>query len=151
MIDENLQELYQEIILDHNSRPRNYRAIEACTHKADGNNPVCGDEVTIFLIVKDNIVKDVSFQGEGCAISKASSSLMTKKVMGKTVNEARKIILDVNKILTGNNDQEIDLDESGDLAALAGVRKFPARIKCATLAWHTLDAALDGNTVISTE
>lgn len=146
-----MQELYQEIILDHNKRPRNFGKIEGYTHHAEGNNPLCGDEIEVFVRVKDGVIDDIAFQGEGCAICKASGSLMTSTLKGRTVEEAHREFGIVIEILTGREDSEAALDEVGDLAALQGVRQFPARIKCATLSWHTLEAALKGKEVVSTE
>ena len=146
-----LFELYQEIILDHNKRPRNYREIDPHTHFAEGTNPVCGDEISVYLKVDDGKIEDVSFQGEGCAISKASASLMTTGVRGKTVVEAKAEFEKVREMLTGPADIQVDLDEVGNVACLSGVRQFPARIKCATLAWHALNAALEGESGVTTE
>lgn len=146
-----LFELYQEIILDHNKRPRNYREIDRHTHFAEGSNPICGDEISVYLKVDEGKIEDVSFQGEGCAISKASASLMTTGVRGKTVVEAKAEFEKVREMLTGPADTQVDLDEVGNVACLSGVRQFPARIKCATLAWHALNAALEGETGVTTE
>ncbi len=146
-----MQDLYQEIILDHNKRPRNFRRIEPFTHHADGHNPLCGDEIEVFLVVKDGKIEDIAFQGEGCAISKASASLMTSSVKGMSVEQARREFGTVIEMLTGRNAAPADLGEIGDLAALQGVRQFPARIKCATLSWHALEAALKGKDETSTE
>jgi nitrogen fixation NifU-like protein len=146
-----MQDLYQEIILDHNKRPRNFRRLEPHTHHADGHNPLCGDELEVFLVVKDGKIEDIAFQGEGCAISKASASLMTASLKGRTVEEAHREFGTVIEMLTGKNQKPVDLDAVGDLAALQGVRQFPARIKCATLSWHALEAALKGSQATSTE
>jgi nitrogen fixation NifU-like protein len=133
-----LQELYQEMILDHNRRPRNFRVIAGGRH-AEGYNPLCGDRVTVYLTVQDDVIRDVSFQGSGCAISKASASLMTESVKGKTIAEAGTLLERFHRMLTGPDDSTgRDL---GKLEALAGVRQFPTRVKCATLAWHALQAA----------
>lgn len=139
-----LEDLYQEIILDHNKRPRNAHDMPDCTCSADGNNPLCGDEVTVYLKVNDDTVEDVSFKGQGCAISQASASLMTLQIKGKSIEDAHTAVRNICHMLTAEEEPEIDLAEIGDLAALSGVRKFVARIKCATLAWHTLEAALNG-------
>lgn len=146
-----MEDLYQEIILDHNKRPRNFRRLEPHTHHADGNNPLCGDEIEVFLVVKDGRIVDIAFQGEGCAISRASASLMTSELKGRTVEDAHREFDRVIAILTGREGRTVDLAEAGDLAALQGVRQFPARIKCATLSWHALEAALKGKTETSTE
>jgi nitrogen fixation NifU-like protein len=147
--DAGLDDLYQEVILDHNRRPRNFRAIDA-GRKAEGYNPLCGDRLTVYLHVAKDVIEDVSFQGSGCAISKASASLMTESVKGKTVAEARALFDRFHQMLTSPvNAPAADL---GKLNVLAGVRQFPVRVKCATLAWHTLRAAADaGDGVVSTE
>lgn len=144
-----LSDLYQEIILDHNKRPRNFREIPACTCEAEGNNPLCGDEVKVFVQMEDGKLSDVAFSGHGCAISKASASMMTVKTKGRTGGEARAMSHAVREMLLG---PEAEPPRAlGDLVALSGVRKFPARIKCAVLPWHTLEAALDGQASATTE
>jgi nitrogen fixation NifU-like protein len=150
-MSDDLQDLYQDIILDHNRRPRNSRELPDRTHYAEGLNPLCGDEVTINLQLFENTIKDITFQGQGCAISQASASLMTEILMGLSLDDMRKQSEIVQKLLTSENELEDALFEYGNLAALSGVRKFPARIKCATLAWHTLEAALKGMHSVSTE
>ncbi len=148
MSDE-LQELYQEVILDHNRRPRNFRVIEA-GRRSEGYNPLCGDRITVYLHVEDGIIKDVSFQGSGCAISKASASLMTESVKGKTVDEAQALFERFQRMITASTDSPAA--DLGKLTVLAGVRQFPVRVKCASLAWHTLRAAVDSAAeVVSTE
>ena len=135
-----LQDLYQEVILDHNRRPRNFRAIEkGC--KAEGFNPLCGDRVTVYLTVDDGVITDVSFQGSGCAISKASASLMTESVKGKTIEEVQALFDRFQRMITAP--AETPIDNLGKLMVLAGVRQFPVRVKCASLAWHTLRSAVD--------
>lgn len=146
-----LFDLYQEIILDHNKRPRNYRQVEESTHEAEGNNPVCGDEISVSLKVDDGRVTDIGFQGEGCAISKASASLMTSDVKGKSVTEVMERFEQVKGMLTGTEENLDILEEMGNIACLSGVRQFPARIKCATLAWHALSAAIRGGGQATTE
>lgn len=146
-----LDDLYQDIILSHNKRPRNYRKMPEATHHAEGHNPLCGDEVTVYLHVDGDTISDVSFDGQGCAISKASASLMTLRLKGKTIAQVRELAQEVRAMLAGQDDQMPDLEELGDLAALAGVRKYAVRVKCATLAWHTLEAALEGRSSVSTE
>jgi len=146
-----LDDLYQEIILDHNRRPRNFRAMENSTHSAEGHNPLCGDEVTVFLHLNGETIEDVSFNGQGCAISKASASLMTARLKGKTLTEVRGIVDQVRSLLTATVEPDPDLEQLGDIAALSGVRKFAVRVKCATLPWHTLEAALEGRAEVSTE
>lgn len=144
-----LADLYQEIILDHNKRPRNFREMPECTCSAEGQNPLCGDEVKVFVKVEEGRLADVSFLGQGCAISKASASLMTGKTKGRTDEEARHFSTRVRGMLVGPEQEPPP--ELGDIAALSGVRKFPARIKCAMLPWHALEAALDGHTTATTE
>lgn len=146
-----LDDLYQDIILNHNKRPRNYRKMPDATHRAEGHNPLCGDEVTVYLHLDGDTISDVSFDGQGCAISKASASLMTTRLKGKSLTEVRALAKEVRAMLAGQEDKAPDLEELGDLAALAGVRKYAVRVKCATLAWHTLEAALEGRASISTE
>jgi len=144
-----LRALYEEVILDHNRRPRNFLyKPEASNRHAHGYNPLCGDEFTLNLHVEDGIVKDVGFEGVGCAISTASASLMTESIKGKTVEHAQRLFRGVHDLLT----KEGAADELGKLQVLAGVRDYPARVKCATLAWHTLLAALESKTdMVSTE
>lgn len=137
-----LRDLYQEVILDHNKSPRNYRALAAPTHKADGYNPLCGDKLTVFLEVAGGRVESVTFVGSGCAISTASASLMTESLEGRTVAEARALFEKVHELLTAPD--EPSTEGLGKLAVFSGVREFPMRVKCASLAWHTLKAALDG-------
>ena len=147
-----LQELYQELILDHNRRPRNRRALESPSAKAEGYNPLCGDRVTVFINVEDDKVKDVTFEGSGCAISTASASLMTETLKGKTLDEAKVLFRRFHSLVTGDP-SEIDQGEGlGKLEVFSGVCRYPARVKCATLAWHTVKSALDEeNETVSTE
>jgi nitrogen fixation NifU-like protein len=144
-----LSDLYQEVILDHNRRPRNFRTIEGPTHKAEGHNPLCGDRLSLFLDVEDGIVRDAAFQGTGCAISRASASLMTDTVKGLPLDEVRGIFERFHRMITTPPDQAVE--DLGKLSVLAGVRQFPVRVKCASLAWHTLKAALESKQVVSTE
>lgn len=146
-----LSDLYQEIILDHNRRPRNYGKLEQATHQAEGHNPLCGDEISVFIRVENDRITDISFDGQGCAISKASASLMTSRLKGRTLEEVRAVAADVRELLTGPDEGPADLEKLGDLAALQGVRKYAVRVKCATLAWHALEAALAGDHEITTE
>ena len=139
-----LDELYQEVILDHNKSPRNYRVIAGANRKAEGYNPLCGDHVTVFLQVDDGVIKDISFQGSGCAISKASASMMTTELKGKTETAAQELFDHVHKMLTGDAGADSGTEKVGKLAILSGVCKFPARVKCASLAWHTVNSALKG-------
>lgn len=145
-----LRELYQEIIIDHNRNPRNFREIQHPTVEAKGYNPLCGDKLTVYLLLSDGIVEDISFIGCGCAISQASASLMTDALKGKTIEKAHAIFEQFHRMLTSEDDiQAMKVDK---LTVLAGVRAFPARVKCATLAWHTLEAALKKEKlVVSTE
>ena len=146
-----LDELYQEVILDHNKSPRNFRAMGDASRSAEGYNPLCGDQVTIYVKVDGGIIKDISFQGSGCAISKASASMMTSALKGKTEAEAKELFENVHNMLTGESNGQ-STTRLGKLAILSGVCKFPARVKCASLAWHTVNAALKGEgEVASTE
>lgn len=138
-----LEELYQEIIMEHNRKPRNFRALEDA-QSADGFNPFCGDQITLYLKIDDDVVTDVGFQGSGCAISRASASMMTESIKGKSQTDIRAIFDDFHHMITGDPDTELDSELLGDLELLAGVSEFPTRIKCATLSWHTLQAALKG-------
>ena len=135
-----IQELYREVILDHNRQPRNFRVLEG-GRQAEGYNPLCGDRLVVYLRVEDGAIRDVAFHGSGCAISKASASLMTECVKGKSVAEAGELFQRFQQMITAPPNSPVD--HVGKLAALAGVRQFPIRVKCASLAWHTLKAALD--------
>jgi len=146
-----LDELYQEIVMDHNRKPRNFRRLDGANHMADGFNPFCGDEVKLFLIIENETVKDVSFQGSGCAISRASVSMMTDAIKGKTVEETEHLFDLFQGLLTSGEEETIDTSSLGDLEVLAGVSEFPTRVKCATLSWHTLRGAIRGEEKISTE
>jgi len=140
-----LRDLYQATILDHNKKPRNFRAIEGAEKHADGHNPLCGDKLTVYLQLDDeDRVTDVAFEGAGCAISTASASLMTELVKGKTISEVEEIFERFHDLVTSAPNSPVDLSELGKLAVFSGVREYPMRVKCATLAWHTLRAALDG-------
>ena len=142
-MDQELRELYQQVILDHNKSPRNFRVIEHPTQEADGYNPLCGDSIHIYLEMENDIVKDVSFQGSGCAISKASASLMTSILKGKTKEEAEKLFNNFHDLVTGKLGDNSGTDELGKLAVFTGVQEFPVRVKCASLAWHTMISALN--------
>lgn len=147
-----LAELYQEIILDHNKAPRNFRSLPDADHKAEGYNPLCGDKVTIYLKMENDRVEDIGFQGAGCAISTASASLMTETLKGKTCEEARVLFQQFLSLVTGRSDADGDGAQLGKLAVFEGVSEFPVRVKCATLVWHTFQAALDKNgEAVSTE
>jgi nitrogen fixation NifU-like protein len=146
-----LRELYQEVILDHNKRPRNFRVPDPVNRQAEGYNPLCGDKITIFLYLEGNIIRDLGFQGTGCAISKASASLMTDALRGKTVEQANALFDQFHALVTGPA-TAAESDELGKLAVLGGVREYPMRVKCASLAWHTLKAAMQAeHNVVSTE
>ncbi len=146
-----LSELYQQVILDHNKKPRNFRKMETANRIAEGHNPLCGDQLIVYLQLEDNIVKDVSFEGSGCAISKAAASMMTQSVKGKTTDEAQVLFDEFHRMVTGELDEEMTPNALGRLTIFSGVRDFPARVKCASLSWHTMNAALKGEEVISTE
>lgn len=147
-----LRELYQEIILDHNKNPRNYRAIGDPDGKIEGFNPLCGDHYTIYVKLAGDVIVDVSFVGTGCAISKASASVMSTVVKGKTKEEAKQLFETFHKLVMGSDESKADLEMLGKLAAFSGVSEFPVRVKCASLPWHTLRAALEAkNEVVSTE
>jgi nitrogen fixation protein NifU and related proteins len=138
-----LRDLYQELILDHTKKPRNFRKIEGVGSKADGHNPLCGDKLTVFLIVDGGIVTDISFIGSGCAISMASASMMTESLKGKTIAEAKTMFGRFHELLTGDSDGPRDPESLGKLVVFGGVKEFPVRVKCATLAWHTMNAILE--------
>jgi nitrogen fixation protein NifU and related proteins len=147
--DVRLDDLYQEVILDHNRRPRNFRTIEG-GQRAEGFNPLCGERLTVYVRVEDGVITDASFQGSGCAISKASASMMTESVKGKTVADAEALFARFQRMITAPLDGPSD--NMGKLTALAGVRQFPIRVKCASLPWHTLQAAVDArDEMVSTE
>ena len=141
-MDQELRELYQQVILDHNKSPRNFRKMENASSQAEGYNPLCGDHIDVYVLVEDGIVKDVSFNGEGCAISKASASVMTSILKGKSKEEAEKLFNKFHDLVTGKLGDDLDVDELGKLAVFAGVQEFPVRVKCASLAWHTMMNAL---------
>ena len=145
-----LRDLYQEVILEHSKAPRNFRELQNANHKAEGYNPLCGDHFTVYLDLEGDTIHDVSFQGSGCAISKASASMMTQSLKGKSKEEAAKIFENFHDLVTGHADGDTRM--LGKLAVFSGVSEFPVRVKCATLAWHTLQAALEGKQEkISTE
>jgi nitrogen fixation NifU-like protein len=145
-----LKDLYRDIIVDHNRHPRNFREMPQADRRADGFNPLCGDKLTMFVRLDGERIADVSFHGSGCAISVASASLLTESVKGKTVAEAEQLFQQMHQLLT-REDADIDVASLGKLGALSGVREFPARVKCASLCWHTLDAALHRQDQVSTE
>jgi len=146
-----LKDLYQEVIIDHNRSPRNFGKLEDADHTLEGYNPLCGDRLTLYLKIKDDLISGISFDGSGCAISVASASLMTEAMKGKTIEEGTLIFNAFHELVTVDS-QDIDFDKLGKLAAIAGVREYPARVKCATLCWHTLHSLLtDDTTSVSTE
>jgi nitrogen fixation NifU-like protein len=144
-----LSDLYQEVILDHNRRPRNFRKLEGASHCAEGYNPLCGDRIAVFVRIDGDRISDITFEGSGCAISKASASLMTDRLKGSTVSEARDLFERFHRMVTTPSNEAVE--ELGKLSALAGVREFPVRVKCASLAWHTLKAAMDRQERVSSE
>ena len=146
-----LSELYQQVILDHNKKPRNFRRLDHANHTADGYNPLCGDQLTIYLDLENDLVKDVGFEGSGCAISKAAASMMTQAVKGKSKEQVENLFSEFHSMVTGELNEETDENSLGNLKIFAGVREFPVRVKCATLAWHTLHAALNKEALVSTE
>ncbi len=139
-----LRELYQEVIIDHSRRPRNFRRLGDTAHKVEGFNPLCGDHITVYVVVQDDVVKDIAFQGSGCAISTASASVMTEALKGKTRAEAEKLFQAFHGLVTGKPERIADGASLGKLAVFAGVSEFPTRVKCATLCWHTARAAMEG-------
>jgi nitrogen fixation NifU-like protein len=146
-----LSELYQQVILDHNKKPRNFRKLESANHSAEGFNPLCGDQLTVYLDLEDGTVKEISFEGSGCAISKAAASMMTQAVKGKSKQEAEQLFTEFHGMVTGELDEEATTNGLGNLKIFSGVREFPVRVKCASLAWHTLHAALNNQELVSTE
>jgi nitrogen fixation NifU-like protein len=138
-----LRDLYQDVILEHSKTPRNYRQLPAANHKAEGFNPLCGDRFTVYVTVEGGTIRDISFQGSGCAISKASASMMTQILKGKTTEEAKQLFERFHEMVTGHARVKEGAD-MGKLAVFSGVSEFPVRVKCASLAWHTLQAALEG-------
>lgn len=152
MINGDLRGLYQEVVIDHGRHPRNFRKLDNATSTANGDNPLCGDEITLYLKLSDGIIQDIAFQGIGCAISQASASLMTMALKGKTQAEALALFGHVHAMLTEKPDSDAQPEELGKLAVLSGVWEFPLRVKCATLAWHTMRSALESSgDLVSTE
>ncbi|HEX8249050.1 MAG TPA: SUF system NifU family Fe-S cluster assembly protein [Pyrinomonadaceae bacterium] len=146
-----LSDLYQEVILEHNKNPRNFREIENADKTAEGHNPLCGDQLKLYLTMDNDTVKDVAFKGSGCAISKASASMMTQVIKGKNREEAEVLFDEFHRMVLGEMDEEAEENRLGKLKIFAGVREFPARVKCASLSWHTLHAALNNEDAVSTE
>lgn len=150
---DDLKELYQEIILDHNKHPKNFRRLERANRQAEGYNPLCGDRYNLSLRVENGVIEDIAFEGAGCAISKAAASVMTSEIKGKTVSQARELFKEYQALVTGALAAEEEVGALGDMAAFCGVREFPVRVKCATLAWHALMSALEtpASTTVSPE
>ena len=152
MNSDSRNELYQEVILEHNKKPRNFRKIEHPTHVAEGYNPLCGDHINVYLKVNPhNIIEDISFEGSGCAISTASASMMTAKLKGKPVSEAEKIFEEFHKLVVGELKPEKDPNILGNLSIFSGIWHFPSRVKCASLSWHAMHGALNKVKTVSTE
>lgn len=151
-MDNELRELYQQVILDHNKSPRNFKILDEANHHAEGHNPLCGDHLDVYLQLENDVVKDISFVGNGCAISKSSASLMTSIVKGKTKEEAERLFEKFHALVTGKLNDPNEIEALGKLAVFQGVQEFPVRVKCASLAWHTLHNALNNKEEkISTE
>ncbi len=146
-----LSDLYQEVILEHNKNPRNFREIDDADQTADGKNPLCGDALRVYLKMDGDVVGDVAFKGSGCAISKASASMMTQAVKGKSKAEAETLFNEFHQMVTGEMDTDTQENHLGKLKIFAGVLEFPARVKCASLSWHTLHAAMQGEDAVTTE
>lgn len=149
------QDLYQQVIIEHHKKPRNFRKIDPATHQAEGFNPLCGDHLWVYLTVSGEgpaaVIEDISFEGDGCAISKASASMMTQNLKGKTVEDAKHVFADFHKLVIGQLNPEKDPHVLGRLAIFSGIWKYPARVKCAALAWHTMNGALRKEATVSTE
>jgi len=145
-----LSELYQQVILDHNKKPRNFRKPELFNRSAQGHNPLCGDQLTVYLQLDNGIITDVAFEGSGCAISKAAASMMTQTLKGKSTDETEKLFSGFHQMVTSDSDDDVS-ENLGNLRIFSGVREFPVRVKCATLPWHTFKAALENKEVVSTE
>jgi nitrogen fixation NifU-like protein len=146
-----LSELYQAVILDHNKKPRNFHKLETANHSAEGFNPLCGDQLTVYVKLENDTVTDVSFEGAGCAIFKASASMMTQAVKGKSKQDTEALFKEFHRLVTGELDEENEPNHLGKLTIFAGVREIPVRVKCATLSWHTMHAALNNQELVSTE
>ena len=146
-----LSDLYQQVILDHNKKPRNFRKLETANHSAEGFNPLCGDQLTVYLNLENDAVKEITFEGSGCAISKAAASMMTQAVKGKTKQEAEQLFSEFHGMVTGELDEAAAPNNLGNLKIFSGVREFPVRVKCASLPWHTMHAALNNQELVSTE
>jgi nitrogen fixation protein NifU and related proteins len=152
MFDNDINDLYQELILDHNAHPHNYGELKGANYQAHGHNPLCGDDVEIYLLIKNDCIVDICFIGHGCAISKSSASIMTDELKGKSLTEAQAIFHVFHELLTVEDSSKLDKNVLGKASVFLGVKQFPMRVKCATLAWHTLIAALNGkNNLVTTE
>ena len=151
-MDDSLRELYQEVILDHSRHPRHFGALEGATHMGEGHNPLCGDRIKIYLLIgKDGRIEDIKFEGKGCAISQASASLMTDLLKGRTLGEAQKLMGGFLHLVKGEAADDLAEEDRETLDVMAGVSAFPMRVKCATLAWHTMKSALEGGSAAKTE
>ncbi|MGI9066072.1 MAG: Fe-S cluster assembly sulfur transfer protein SufU [Pyrinomonadaceae bacterium] len=146
-----IRELYNEVLEEHDKKPRNFRKMELANRKSVGFNPVCGDKLVVYLQDEDGIIKDISFEGEGCRISKAAASMMTQALKGKSRKEAETLFDEFHRMVTGDLDEQVTPNQLGHLKIFAGVRKIPVRVKCASLAWHTMHAALNNEEIVSTE
>jgi nitrogen fixation NifU-like protein len=149
-----LSELYQQVILDHNKKPRNFRKLETANHSAEGFNPLCGDHLTVYLNLEEGAVKEISFEGSGCAISKAAASMMTQALKGKSKQQAEALFKEFHGMVAGDTvvgEEDVENESLGNLRVFSGVREFPVRVKCATLPWHTMHAALNNQAITSTE
>lgn len=145
-------ELYQQVILEHNKKPRNFKKLEPCSHEAEGYNPLCGDHLNVYLqVTAEGVIEEVSFLGDGCAISKASASMMTSSLKGKTVDEAKALFQEFHKLVTKEIDPQHDPHHLGKLTVFSGIWKYPSRVKCAILAWHTMKGALEDTKRVSTD
>ena len=152
MTDDLQRELYQQVILEHNKKPKNFHKMDDATHKAEGYNPLCGDHLNVYLKLSDNdTIEEISFEGEGCAISKASSSMMTQSLKGKSVDEAKKLFKEFHNLIIGELNPDKDQHSLGKLAIFSGIWHFPSRVKCASLCWHTMNGALDREKTVTTE
>jgi len=152
MTHDSQTELYQQVILEHNKKPKNFKKLDNATHAAEGYNPLCGDHLNVYLHINaDQIIDDVSFEGDGCAISRASASMMTASLKGKKVEEAKTLFDQFHSLITGKLNPEKEKNQLGKLAIFSGIWHFPARVKCASLSWHTMKGALDREKKISTE
>jgi nitrogen fixation NifU-like protein len=151
-MNQELKELYQQVILDHNKSPRNFKKLETANHTAEGYNPLCGDKINVFIETENQKIKDITFLGSGCAISKASASLMSSAVKGHSIGEAKELFEKFHDLITGKITEDDDIDDLGKLKVFSGVREFPMRVKCASLAWHTMLSALEeDNKTVTTE